>query len=191
MDCNFDTALFQQRALETVALYANLSDIHGEVSKLWSPLPLPEYGFSSLSNDDRQKFMDDIFEKRKELYTALPLKSQAEYLETYRLGKLLLLFADCTFMDGIPELMSNGFFNIDNFAPCILWLYCINNGESEAFPGLHLISWIPAQLIEKISDSVVCCADESLVFLANCGLDLCYLDKLANWIYWFKKPSGS
>jgi hypothetical protein len=179
MDCNFDTALFYERVIETVAWCSYWLDINDDPKELWELIPLPEQGLYWLPADERAKFIGEISAKRKESCLTLPMKSQADYLDIYRQGKLLGFFPDCTTDDGVPQTASDNFFDVSNFPPLITWLYYINENEFKFSLAGYLITWIPAQFVEKVQEAIEICADQSIWFLADGFIDACYIDELA------------
>jgi hypothetical protein len=178
MDCNFDTALFYERVIETVAWCTYWLEINDDPKELWELMPLPKQGLSWISHDERYRFAENVFEKRTELCAVLFVQAQADCLEIYLQGKLLVFFPDITTSDGVAEHLSEGFFDIDNYPPIDTWLYYVK--EKEFQPHIpYLISWIPPLFVEKVRDSINVCADKSILFLAEADFEICYIDKLA------------
>jgi hypothetical protein len=125
-------------------------------------LTVPDY-FTLLSLDDREHFINNVFQERRKL-----LGEQSVDSNSVENGRLLVFYPDCTFaLDGVTQIISQGFFDYDNYPAFDTWVYYgVHESRSNGHPSVfYLISWVPSRVIQNVNEALLSNADESLFWI--------------------------
>ena len=89
-------------------------------------------------------------------------------------GRLLAYFPDANLCDGAAEVLSQGFFDVDNCPPWETWIALLNDGADDDGRGYgrYLVAWVPPQLLALATAGIDANPEECVVWLDSTRLPL-------------------
>jgi len=94
-----------------------------------------------------------------EIYNAQPTKDLGG-------GRLFVYYPDSNLCCGAAEQETHGFFDVDNVPPWDTWVAYFEDGGS-SWSSNYLISWVPPQFVELVSQGIYVNPEECIVWLTD------------------------
>ena len=144
-----DTVAFEIRLAETIESCTRYGDILEPKDSLRSEELKPEFmcNENQYLNDSAKRINDinQLLETRSKLLNkeATPVVSDADLQG----GKLLAFFPDETLCDGAAEMVSYGFFDVDNVPAWDAWVGIFRDYDRE-----YIITYIPHQFVSLVDE---------------------------------------
>jgi hypothetical protein len=144
-----DTVAFEIRLAETIEWCLRHADISEPGDSLRNEALKPEFICNeytySYNPAKRIKDICQLLEKRRKLLSkeVSPVVSDADLQG----GKLLAFFPDETLCDGAAEMVSYGFFDVDNVPAWDTWVGIFRDYDRE-----YIVSYIPNQFVSLVEE---------------------------------------
>lgn len=171
MTCNFD---LQQYVKQIRNIITWVDHSVGD-----EPITLDEEQFSHASETERMLFVNKAFERMSEFAANQTMPDVETCLERYKSGSLLIFYPDITLWDGTAQTVAGGFFAYDNTPPPHTWLYYSPETEKPNIIA-HLLSWVPPNRLDGVTDAMGTCPGKSLSFLSDIKSQTCYQQTLVD-----------
>ena len=126
---------------------------HSNGAALPQPCEVQGWHLETVETAKRKNVVDDLARKRREILVQRAIEIGAP-MKKSRKGRFLLYNPNLNHLySGIPEVASNGFFEIDNSPPWDTWVAYIQQGEEVTWSDF-LLCWIPAPFVLLASAGV-------------------------------------
>lgn len=129
---------------------------------LWSLGARNSMDLNILSPHELQAFSNKVVEARKQRLIEINAPDIApDALSEF--GNILAFFPQQTTGDGVPEAVTQGYFDHFGFAPLDTWITLISL-KSNYHINDCLLSWVPNHFYDDVDQAINYCSDDSLIW---------------------------
>ena len=158
-----DDELLGARLAEAVAWCDSLTSLEDLRSKTLRP---------SLFQDGMDDLVRDLGQGRQHQLRYRKLQVRYE-LPVVTTGKFMLYFPDENLSDGYAELVSGGFFDVDNVPAYDTWVsFCSEEGRPERSSRRHLLCYVPAPFIATADAGIEGNPESCIVWLEHSDVSI-------------------
>lgn len=164
MSDHFDLEAFIQSLIETVVWCRHhLEGQEGDVT--WS-LTGDESELWHLTDEQLKQHSERIIAERSEKVKSLVMPSYGDILPIIQQGRFLIFYPGTTTSDGVAKIVSDGYFDYDNYPPWDTWVYYKVEDNHSVYLG-SLIAWVAPEFVGRVRHAIESCSDESILWLTD------------------------